>query len=86
MSLLRYKVARTPDLRRFVIYDRELGDDCGLPDEDGAVQTLTWMEYDQADAWLRRCYRAWGGTPLVTGEMVDLTLSTQSPWHRGTEC
>ncbi len=58
----RYMVGYSHRRRAYGIWDCWMGAPCGLPDEDGEIQRLSFMDGGEAHHWLIKCHDA--GLPL----------------------
>ncbi|MFE9381740.1 hypothetical protein ACFYMO_00665 [Streptomyces sp. NPDC007025] len=80
----RYQVTMLPDRTHWVILDRALGGYCALPDDakddHPNLLPLEWSSRPAAEAWLRKCFRAWGlGTVQPPRNWKPVSPGT-SPW------
>lgn len=63
----RYRIIKTPDDRAWVIVDLYWSGWCTLPDpgDPTTLMPLEWRSKAAAEAWLHRCYKAWGERPRL---------------------
>jgi len=76
----RQQVSNNPNAERpWVIFDGRVKGYCALPNEGdpSTLMPLEWRTQNGAQAWLMRCYRTWGGVPLLSGEAVPYDISRE---------
>jgi hypothetical protein len=80
----RYRVAETPDQRRWGILDLDLFAYCTLPDDPAAdcpnLLPVEFRSKEAADDWMQRCYRQWEAGTVPVPEGWRPLPPEASPW------